>query len=198
MLGSIVDDALFFKPFPKTHKKWILVKIRKRIQVSVHIHSKHIVFLGFFSDIWILSYFKVVSRTESKLWHNQNPRYIKNPSNIPCDIPAYEDSWYMQNLGILRTWGIFRITWISRIQFTQNFLWPCHLRPRGIFRTLSNIYNEAFCSELCVTLAYLKPWHVQNLRNIWNPVKHLWCSIFLRTLCNPGMFRTLVYAEPEE
>ena len=121
---------------------------------------------------------RTLSTYPVKLWH------IKIPDTC--------------SLGILRTWNIFRITWISRIQFTQNFLWPCHLRTRGIFRTLSNIYNEAFCSELCVTLAYLKPWHVQNLRNIWNPVKHLWCSIFLRTLCNPGIFRTLVYANPEK
>ena len=104
----------------------------------------------------------------------------------------------MQNLGILRTWDIFRIEWISRIQFTQNFLWPCHLRTRGIFRALSNIYNGAFCSEPCVTLAYLEPLHVQNLRNIWNPVKHLWCCISLRTSYNPGIFRTLVYTKPEE
>ena len=43
----------------------------------------------------------------------------------------------------------------------------CHLRTRDIFRTLLDIYDGAFCSEPCVTLAYLEPWHVQNLRNIW-------------------------------
>ena len=79
----------------------------------------------------------------------------------------------MQNPGILRTGGIFRIPWISRIQFTQNFLLPCHLRTRVFIRTLSNIYNGTLCSEPCVTLSYLEPWHVQNLNNIWNPVNHL-------------------------
>ena len=47
------------------------------------------------SDIWILSYFKIVSRTESKLWHIQNPRYIKNPFNISSEFLAYYDFWYM-------------------------------------------------------------------------------------------------------
>ena len=32
---------------------------------------------------------------------------------------------------------------------------------------------ERFFSEPCVTLAYLEPCHIQNLRNIHNPVKHL-------------------------
>ena len=31
----------------------------------------------------------------------------------------------------------------------------------------------AFCSELCVTLAYLEACHVQDLRNIQNPVKQV-------------------------
>ena len=56
----------------------------------------------------------------------------------------------------------------------------------------------AFISEPCVALAYLEPCHIQNLRNIRNPVKHLWCSSFLITLCNPGIFGILVYSEPEE
>ena len=46
-------------------------------------------------------------------------------------------------------------------------------RTRGIFQTLSNIYYGEFYSESCVTLAYLKPWHIQNQRHIHNTVKHL-------------------------
>ena len=46
-------------------------------------------------------------------------------------------------------------------------------RTRGIFRTLSNIYYEEFYSEPCITLAYLKLWHIQNPRDIPNTVKHL-------------------------
>ena len=80
----------------------------------------------------------------------------------------------MQNLVILRTWSIFRIPKISRIQFIQNsqLSQPCHLRTRGIFRTLSNTYNGAFCSELYAIPTYSEP------EDIRNPVKHLWCSIF--------------------
>ena len=62
-----------------------------------------------------------------------------------------------QNLGILRAWGISKIPWISRIQFTQSSLYPCHLGTKGIFRTLSNIYNRAFCSEPWVILLHSKP-----------------------------------------
>ena len=40
-------------------------------------------------DIWILSYFKVVSRTDSELYHIQEPRYMKNSVNISCEILAY-------------------------------------------------------------------------------------------------------------
>ena len=67
-----------------------------------------------------------------------------------------------------------------------------------MFRTLSNICSGAFCSKTCVTLAYLEPYRIQNLRNIWNPVKHLWCSIFLETLCNSAIFKILVYLEFEK
>ena len=41
---------------------------------------------------------------------------------------------------------------------------------RGIFRTLSNTYCGKFYSEPCITLAYLKPWHIQNPRH--NPLQH--------------------------
>ena len=48
MLDRIVGAALFLKLFPKTSRKRILFKARKRIQVSGHIHSKHILFFRVF------------------------------------------------------------------------------------------------------------------------------------------------------
>ena len=42
---------------------------RKRIQFSGHIHFKYILLLRVSPDIWIWSYFKVVSGTDSELWH---------------------------------------------------------------------------------------------------------------------------------
>ena len=42
-----------------------------------------------------------------------------------------------------------------------------------------------------------EPWHVQNLRNFWNPAKHLRYIIFLRTFCK-NLLNLSVYAEPEE
>ena len=80
---------------------------------------------------------------------------------------------------------------------THNSLSLYHFRTRGIFRTLSNIYNGAFCSEPCVTLTYLEPWHIQNLRNIENSVKHLWWNVLsFRTLCNYNIFRLLIHSKP--
>ena len=57
---------------------------------------------------------------------------------------------------------------------------------------------ERFVQNLVLTQAYLEPWHVQNLRNIWNPFKHLYDAAFIQ---NPNMFRTLavlklIYSEP--
>ena len=65
---------------------------------------------------------------------------------------------------------------------------------------------EVFCSEPCVTLAYLETCHIQNLRNIQNHVKHLYRNIYntvkhlswntlFETFYNPDMLRTLVYLQ---
>ena len=88
MLDGIVGDALFLKVFPKTNKKCILFKARKRIQVSGHIHSKHILFFRVFLGYLNLN-LTIVSRTDSELWHIQNPRFIKNSFNIRCENLAY-------------------------------------------------------------------------------------------------------------
>ena len=68
-------------------------------------------------------------------------------------------------------------------------------RTRGIFRTLPNIYDGKFYSQPCVTPAYLEPWHIQNPRHIQNTAKHLSRNILFKTLCNPDIFRNLVYSE---
>ena len=75
---------------------------------------------------------------------------------------------------------------------------PLISRTSPVFKTLPNSCNGACSSELCVTLTYLEPWHIHNLRNIWNPGKYLWCSIVLITLFNPGIFRILAYSKPEK
>ena len=67
------------------------------------------------------------------------------------------------------------------------------LRTRGIFRTLSNIYDGKIYSQPCVTLVYLDPWHIQNPRHIQNTAKHLSRNILFKTLCNPDIFRTQNY-----
>ena len=64
-------------------------------------------------------------------------------------------------------------------------------RTGGIFRTLSNIYDGKFYSQPCVTPAYLEPWHIQNPRHIQNTAKHLSRNILFKTLCSPGIFKTL-------
>ena len=68
-------------------------------------------------------------------------------------------------------------------------------RTWGIFRTLLNIYDGKFYSQPYVTPAYLEPWHIQNLRHIQNTAKHLSQYILFQTLCNPDLFRPLVYSE---
>ena len=44
--------------------------------------SKHILYFGV-SPRYLNFRFKF--RTDSELWHIQNPKYIKNPFNIPCE-----------------------------------------------------------------------------------------------------------------
>ena len=62
----------------------------------------------------------------------------------------------------------------------------------------------AFCSEPCVTLAYLETCHnlryIQNnvkhlYRNIYNTVKNLSWNTLFETFYNPDMLRTLVYSQ---
>ena len=86
-------------------------------------------------------------------------------------------------------WGTWWAVFCRTLCNTGKF------RTWGIFRTLLNIYYGELYSEPWVTLAYLKPWHIQNPRHIHNTVKHLSWNILFKTLCNLDIFRTLVYSE---
>ena len=67
------------------------------------------------------------------------------------------------------------------------------MRTRGISRTLSSIYYGEFYAESCVTLTYLKSWHIQNQRHTDSTFKHLSWNILFKFLCHPDVFRTLLY-----
>ena len=82
-------------------------------------------------------------------------------------------------------WAVFHRTLCNTGIFTT----------RGTFRTLPNVCYEEFYSEPCVTLAFLKLWHIQNPRHIHNTVKHLLWNILFKILCNPDIFRTLMYSQ---
>ena len=76
------------------------------------------------------------------------------------------------------------------------------------------MYDGLFSTEPCVTLLFseleaysepsqlfmmenfiLEPWHIQNPRHIHNTAKYLSQNILFKTLCNPDIFRNLVYSE---
>ena len=63
-------------------------------------------------------------------------------------------------------------------------------RIRGLFRTLSNIYDREYYSESCVTLEYLEP-YPESKAYIQNTVEHLPWNMLLKSLYNPDIFRTL-------
>ena len=74
-------------------------------------------YVGIFRTLCYPDIFKTVVYLE--LWHIQKKKHIQNPSIFTTLV--YSETRYIQNDGI------FRI--------------------RGIFRTLSNIYDEAFCEN---------------------------------------------------
>ena len=46
------------------------------------------------------------------------------------------------------------------------------------YSILTSIYVVTCFQEPRVTLAYLEPWYIQNLRNTENPLKDLRCNVF--------------------
>ena len=74
-------------------------------------------------------------------------------------------------------------------------------RIQGIFRILPNIYQEIFYSKPCVTLTYSEPlvyaelWYIVKSKHIQNPGEYLRWSILSRTLCNNSRFRGPTYSK---
>ena len=101
--------------------------------------------------------------------------YIQNPSTFRTQDIRYRESLIYTSPSILRTRGIWWAVFHGTLCNIGIF------RTRGIFATLPNIYYEEFYSEPCVTLVYLKLWHIQNLRHIQNTVKHLLQNILFKT-----------------
>ena len=68
----------------------------------------------------------------------------------------------------------------------------------GIFRTLSNIYNEVLYSEPS-NIAYLESWFIQNLSIFRTQDVQYWESLkysLHRTMCNLGTSTILAYLSP--
>ena len=83
----------------------------------------------------------------------------------------------MQNLSILRTLDARKtqkpVKHVWRVVFYRIPYITWIFRTQGIFKTLLNIYDAKFFLQPCVTLIYLGPFHIQNLRHIQNTPKHL-------------------------
>ena len=122
-----------------------------------------------------------------------------NNSNPPS--PPHQNVFHFYGLVVYSSSSILRAQ--RRTQKPVKHAWRnvfyrtlCNagiLRTRGIFRTLSNIYDGKIYSQPCVTLVYLEPWHIQNPRHIQNTAKHQSRNILFKTLCNPDTFRTQNY-----
>ena len=117
----------------------------------------------------------------NKLKHIQNSRHPRY-----CESLKYSLRRTLCNLGIFTT---FVYSSLSTLR-TRGIWWAvCYrtlcdtgiFRTRGIFQTLSIYYGEIY-SESCVTLAYLKPWYIQNQRHIHNTAKHLSWNILFKFL----------------
>ena len=130
----------------------------------------------------------------SKLEHIQNWRHSRYCKSLKyslhktlCNLVIFTTLVY-SSPSILRTRGIWWVVFYRTLCNTGIF------GTRGIFRTLSNICYREFYSESCITLAYLKPWYIQNQRHIHSTVKYLSWNTLLKFLCNPDIFRTLLYS----
>ena len=132
----------------------------------------------------------------SKLKHIQNSRHSRYCESLKCSLHRT-----LCNLDIFTTYvysspSILRTRGIWWVVFYRT---PCNtgiFRTRGIFRTLSNNYYGELYSESCVTLAYLKPWHIENQNtvsriNIFIILSNIYHEIFYLNSC-----LTLTYLEP--
>ena len=122
--------------------------------------------------------------------HIQNSRLSRY-----CESLKYSLHRTVFNLGIFTTYiysspSTLRTRVIWWAVFYRTLCDTGIFRTQGIFKTLSNIYYGEFYSDLCVTLAHLKHWHIQNQSHIHNTVKHLSWNILFKFLCNPHVFGT--------
>ena len=122
-------------------------------------------------------------------WHRKSLKYSLH--RTLCNLDKIITVAY-SNPSILRNQGKWRL---SAEPYNTNIL-----RTQDIFRTLSSIYYGEFYSEPYVTLAYLKPWHIQNRRHI-NILSNVYHEIFgskpyvtWYIQCS-SIFKTLVYSE---
>ena len=133
----------------------------------------------------------------SKTLHIQNSRHSKYWESLKYILHRT-----MCNPDIFKTWQIesprntqkpVKHVWLA--VFYKTLCNTGIFRTRGIFRTMSNIYDGKFYWQTCVTPAYLEPWHIQDPRHIQNTAKDLSRNIPFKTLCNPDIFKNLVYSE---
>ena len=120
--------------------------------------------------------FRHIQMSSSKFRHKQTysgiiQTYIQAYSE-PSVILAYAEPWYIQNPGIHRSRGIFKIL--------------VYQKP-DILRTVVYSESETFSEpwyierpDIFKTLVYSGTWHLQNQRQIQNP----------------GICTTLPYSEP--
>ena len=132
----------------------------------------------------------------SKLKHIQNSRHSRYCESLKyslhralCNLDIFT-AYVYSSPSILRTRGIWWTVFYTTLCTTGKF------RTRGIFQTLSNIYYREFYSESCVTLAYLKPWDIQNQNtvgriSIFIILSNIYHEIFYLNSCV-----TLTYLEP--
>ena len=68
-------------------------------------------------------------------------------------------------------------------------------KTRGMFTTLSNIFDGKFYSQSCVTLVYLESWHIQN-PTIFRVLPSIYQEIFYSKPCVVLIYsQALVYPE---
>ena len=168
------------KYFP--YSKWAFVYSPWHIYDEVF-YSKPSVTITYL-DFWYIQNLSIF-RTQD-IRYRESLNYSSLQKTL-CNLDIFITYMY-SSPSMLRIRGIWWAVFYGTLCNTGIF------RTRDIFRTLPNVYYEEFYSEICVALAYLKPWHIQNLRHIYNTVTHLLWNILFKILCNLGIFRTPVYS----
>ena len=102
----------------------------------------------------------------SKLKHIQNSRHSRYCESLKyslhrtlCNLDIFITYVY-SSPSIMRTRGLWWAVLYRTLCNTGIF------RTWDIFQTVSNICYGEFYSESCMTLAYLKPWYIQNQNTV--------------------------------